>query len=98
APPAHEGETGSWSSAVLEGEQSVGLLSSRLAPPRTPIWLVERPRLQSLLEGVITHPLTLVSASAGSGKTTLLSAWAAARRRQPRQGGPSGVGGKGAER
>src|SRR5258708_8063717 len=61
-------------------EQRGALLSSKLAPPRLPISLVERFRLLSELDAVHTHPLTLVSASAGSGKTTLLSAWAASSR------------------
>ncbi|HEX7735112.1 MAG TPA: hypothetical protein VF458_09615 [Ktedonobacteraceae bacterium] len=88
---AYGAETGFWSNVTPDGEQRVGLLSSRLAPPRLPSWLVERPRLQSLLEEVLTHPLTLVSASAGSGKTTLISAWAASFWQQTCQG-------KGAER
>src|SRR6266567_589181 len=51
------------------------LLSTKLSPPRLPIWLVERSHLLSELEAVRAHSLTLVSATAGSGKTTLLSAW-----------------------
>jgi LuxR family transcriptional regulator, maltose regulon positive regulatory protein len=58
------------------------LLATRLAPPRLPLWLVERTRLLRDLDAIYTHPLTLVSASAGSGKTTLLSAWVAASRPQ----------------
>jgi LuxR family maltose regulon positive regulatory protein len=54
------------------------LLSTKLAPPRLPLSLVERSRLLRDLEAVRSYPLTLVSASAGSGKTTLLSAWAVA--------------------
>ena len=56
----------------------IPLLATRLAPPRLPLWLVERTRLLRDLDAVRTHPLTLVSAAAGSGKTTLLSAWVAA--------------------
>jgi LuxR family maltose regulon positive regulatory protein len=58
-------------------ELSIPLLATKLAPPRLPLWLVERTRLLRDLDAVRTHPLTLVSASAGSGKTTLLSAWVA---------------------
>jgi LuxR family transcriptional regulator, maltose regulon positive regulatory protein len=61
-------------------EQRGALLSSKLAPPRLPISLVERSRLLSELDAARAHPLTLISASAGSGKTTLLSAWAASSR------------------
>lgn len=39
--------------------------------------LVERPRLLRQLDATLTHPLTLLSASAGCGKTTLPSAWTA---------------------
>ncbi len=61
--------------AGQSSEQREALLASKLSPPRLPLSLVERSRLLSELDGVYTHPLTLVSASAGSGKTTLLSAW-----------------------
>src|SRR6266700_6039288 len=64
-------------------EQRGALLSSKLAPPRLPISLVERSRLLSELDAARSHPLTLISASAGSGKTTLLSAWAAASCKPP---------------
>ena len=56
-------------------EQEMTLLSSRLASPRLPTLLVERPRLLTALNGALSTPLTLLSASAGWGKTTLLSAW-----------------------
>jgi LuxR family maltose regulon positive regulatory protein len=60
----------------------IPLLATRLAPPRLPLWLVERTRLLRDLDAIYTHPLTLVSASAGSGKTTLLSAWVVASKPQ----------------
>jgi LuxR family maltose regulon positive regulatory protein len=59
-------------------EHRLSLLSSKLAPPRLPPWLVSRARLLDELNAACSHPLTLVSASAGSGKTTLLSIWARA--------------------
>jgi LuxR family maltose regulon positive regulatory protein len=62
----------------------VALLSSKLAPPRPPLSLVERSRLLNELDAARTHPLTLISASAGSGKTTLLSAWVASSREKRR--------------
>ncbi|GHO68063.1 hypothetical protein KSC_069550 [Ktedonobacter sp. SOSP1-52] len=49
---------------------------TRLSPPRLPATLVVRERLLSALDTALSHPLTLLSASAGWGKTTLLSAWA----------------------
>jgi LuxR family maltose regulon positive regulatory protein len=61
------------------------LLSNKLAPPRLPISLVQRPGLLDELDAIHSHSLTLVSASAGSGKTTLLSAWVAASVRQQAQ-------------
>ncbi len=57
-------------------DQEMTVLSSRLAPPRLPTLLVERERLLAALDGALSTPLTLLSASAGWGKTTLLSAWA----------------------
>jgi LuxR family transcriptional regulator, maltose regulon positive regulatory protein len=63
--------------AIPSSELSIPLLATKLAPPRLPLWLVERTRLLRDLDTVCFHPLTLVSAAAGSGKTTLLSAWVA---------------------
>jgi LuxR family transcriptional regulator, maltose regulon positive regulatory protein len=56
-------------------QQQKTFLSIKLAPPRLPHVLVDRPRLLRDLDAICTCPLTLVSASAGSGKTTLLSTW-----------------------
>ena len=56
-------------------EQEMTLLPRRRAPPRLPTVLVERARLLAVLDGALSTPLTLLSASAGWGKTTLLSAW-----------------------
>jgi LuxR family maltose regulon positive regulatory protein len=72
--------------ATLPSELSIPLLATKLAPPRLPLWLVERTRLLCELDAVCTHPLTLVSASAGSGKTTLLAAWVTASRLQTSKG------------
>jgi len=58
------------------------LLSTKLAPPPLPSWLVERERLQALLDEALSKPLTLLAASAGWGKTTLLATWA---NRHPQQ-------------
>lgn len=54
-------------------------LLPKLSPPRQPATLVARARLLEQLDQVLTHQLTLLSASAGFGKTTLLSCWAAHR-------------------
>jgi LuxR family maltose regulon positive regulatory protein len=68
--------------AIPSSRLPIPLLATKLAPPRLPLWLVERTRLLRDLDAIYTHPLTLVSASAGSGKTTLLSAWVAASKVQ----------------
>ncbi|GCF08393.1 LuxR C-terminal-related transcriptional regulator [Dictyobacter arantiisoli] len=56
------------------------LLRSKLSQPRLPVFLLDRPRLLSLLDTGRAGPLTLLSAPAGFGKTTLVSQWIAARR------------------
>ena len=56
-------------------EQSTTLPSTKLAAPRLPGSPVQRERLLAELEGALSVPLTLLSASAGWGKTTLLSMW-----------------------
>src|SRR5579884_1372806 len=66
-----------WPKAKSE-ERRVMLLSPKLSRPRLTPSLVERERLLNELDGIRSHNLTLLSASAGSGKTTLLSAWVAA--------------------
>jgi LuxR family maltose regulon positive regulatory protein len=52
-------------------------LLPKLSPPRQPAMLVTRTRLLDQLNQILTHQLTLISASAGFGKTTLMSCWAA---------------------
>ena len=56
------------------------LLLSKLSQPRLPAFLLDRPRLLSLLDTGRAGPLTLLSAPAGFGKTTLASQWIATRR------------------
>ncbi|MBA2679221.1 MAG: LuxR family transcriptional regulator, partial [Ktedonobacteraceae bacterium] len=65
-----------------KAEQGMTLLSTKLSHPRLPISLVEREHLLADLDGALSTPLTLLSASAGWGKTTLLSIWAS---RHPHQ-------------
>jgi LuxR family maltose regulon positive regulatory protein len=59
-----------------EAEQRMALLVTKLSHPLLPSSLVARERLLSRLDTALSHPLTLLSASAGWGKTTLLSSWA----------------------
>jgi LuxR family maltose regulon positive regulatory protein len=52
------------------------VLATKLMVPRMPRALVERPRLDALLDlGCAKKSLTLVSAPAGFGKTTMLAHW-----------------------
>jgi LuxR family maltose regulon positive regulatory protein len=59
--------------------QHTGGKIARSVPPR-PRDVVERPRLQSVLDQALETPLTLVAAPAGFGKTTLMLSWAATLR------------------
>ncbi|HEX3639731.1 MAG TPA: AAA family ATPase, partial [Ktedonobacteraceae bacterium] len=52
------------------------LLATKFFLPVASHPLIPRPRLASLLDESLKHPLTLISAPAGFGKTMLLSAWA----------------------
>ncbi|HSB88317.1 MAG TPA: LuxR C-terminal-related transcriptional regulator [Ilumatobacteraceae bacterium] len=56
-----------------------GMAATKLRPPAPPTRLVQRTRLEQLIDDAIVHrvPLVLVSAPAGSGKSTLLASWAA---------------------
>ncbi len=65
-----------------QAEPLLTMLSTRLAPPRLPSWLVERERLLAMLDGALATPVTLLSAATGWGKTTLLSAWASRHKAQ----------------
>ena len=59
-------------------DDEFGIAATRLRPPAPPTRLVERSRLDVMLDrGIERHvPLVLVSAPAGSGKSTLLASWA----------------------
>ncbi len=50
-------------------------LATKFFVPVVSHGLIPRPRLYTLLDKSLKHPLTLVSAAAGFGKTTLLSTW-----------------------
>lgn len=58
-----------------------GLAATKVQPPVPPRHLVQRSRLDDVLDAAVdAHvPLVLVSAPAGSGKSTLLAAWLATR-------------------
>ena len=59
------------------GHRRVGLVSTKLMPPRERPRLVARPGLCEQLEQGRWRPLTLVCAPAGSGKTTVITQWLA---------------------
>ena len=65
----------------MDGALNVGLVATKLRPPTLPDALVERARLDDILDtGVAAHArLVLVSAPAGSGKSTLVASWLARR-------------------
>ena len=60
-------------------DHEFGIAATKLRPPAPPTRLVERTRLDVIVDnGIERHvPLVLVSAPAGSGKSTLLASWAA---------------------
>lgn len=60
------------------------MAATKLRPPALPTRLVERTRLDVILDDSVARqvPLVLASAPAGSGKSTLLAAWAARRPEQ----------------
>lgn len=51
------------------------LLQTKLHPARAQAGLVERERIMTALDEIMTRRLTLISASAGFGKTTAIVAW-----------------------
>ncbi len=56
------------------------LVGTKLTPPTAPVQLVERPRLNEVLDRAFDDAavrVLLVSAPAGSGKTTLVASWLA---------------------
>ena len=59
----------------------IGMAATKLRPPAPPTRLVERTRLDVILDSGIRErvPLVLISAPAGSGKSTLVASWAAAQ-------------------
>ncbi|MBI4936439.1 MAG: hypothetical protein HY828_21380, partial [Actinobacteria bacterium] len=64
---------------TLDGQ--MGMAATKLRPPALPTRLVERTRLDQILDDAVARrvPLVLASAPAGSGKSTMLASWAAHR-------------------
>lgn len=64
---------------TLDGQ--MGMAATKLRPPALPTRLVERTRLDQILDDAVARrvPLVLASAPAGSGKSTMLASWAARR-------------------
>jgi LuxR family transcriptional regulator, maltose regulon positive regulatory protein len=56
------------------------VLATKRVVPRLPEGMIQRPRVEELLDRGMERPFTLVSAPAGSGKTALLSQWIAGGR------------------
>ena len=63
----------------MPGDQEIGMAATKLRPPAPPTRLVERTRLDVILDDGIARQVALVlaSAPAGSGKSTMLASWAA---------------------
>jgi LuxR family maltose regulon positive regulatory protein len=53
--------------------EALGLICTKLQPPRLPADLIHRRRLLDRLQASLDRKLTLISAQAGAGKTTLLA-------------------------
>ncbi len=70
-----------WKGDHVDGALNLGLAATKLRPPTLPGSLIQRSRLDELLNtGVDAQArLVLISAPAGSGKTTLVASWLAAR-------------------
>ena len=66
--------------ALLAAQSRSGrsaIFQAKLRPAVSPPYLVERPRLDTLLDQSSAAPLTLLIAPAGSGKSSLLRSWVA---------------------
>lgn len=66
----------------MEPADESDLVATKLTAPTLPTQLVDRPRLDAVLDAAVADPsvrVVLVSAPAGSGKSTLVAGWQAAR-------------------
>ena len=63
---------------VVTGDGELGMAATKIRPPALPTRLVERTRLDVVLDDAVARqvPLVLASAPAGSGKSTMLASWA----------------------
>jgi LuxR family transcriptional regulator, maltose regulon positive regulatory protein len=52
------------------------LLKSKLSPPKMPVWVVRRERLERLFSAGVQGPLTVVTGPPGAGKTMAIASWA----------------------
>ena len=61
----------------MPGGDEFGIAATKLRPPAPPTRLVDRTRLEVVLDDGVDRgvPLILASAPAGSGKSTLLASW-----------------------
>jgi LuxR family maltose regulon positive regulatory protein len=64
---------------VPEPDSSLPILRTKLRPPRVTSKVIQRGRLNRMLEENLELPVTLVSAPAGCGKSTLVAEWLSAR-------------------
>src|SRR5260370_27191968 len=53
------------------------VLTSKLAPPRVPGWVVPRKRIERRIADGARGPLTVVTGPPGAGKTIAVASWAA---------------------
>ncbi len=67
---------------IVEATDESDLVATKLTAPTLPAQLIDRPRLDAVLDAAVADPsvrVVLVSAPAGSGKSTLVAGWQAAR-------------------
>ena len=66
----------------MQAAHESDLVATKLTAPTLPAQLIDRPRLNAVLDAAVADPsvrVVLVSAPAGSGKSTLVAGWQAAR-------------------
>lgn len=66
----------------MQAADASDLVATKLTAPTLPAQLIDRPRLDAVLDAAVADPsvrVVLVSAPAGSGKSTLVAGWQAER-------------------